>query len=389
MGGRLLKIGFFVPWITQGRGGTENVGQMMANAMARRGHEVHIFTFDDKNRPSTWPLEEGISLHRLPEGEGSHVVQQAVFAVADVSLDLLVGLHMNRTFGVYVKVAHKLQLPLVLSEHIDPRFPERLGRFPRAEREVVFSGADGIHLLVEDFRDTLPDFLHERVQVIPNTVPPAKKMACPAGDFGSRKILLGVARLMPRKNMNILLEAFSTLATEFDDWDLVIVGDGPERASLEASAEACGMADRVILAGHSDSIYQYYEEAQLFAIPSYFEGQPLTVLEAMAHGLPCLGFEFCHGVAAEVVHDQTGFLARGSFEHGSFVRDLRLLMSDATLRKRFGEAGLRRYEEQFGEELIEQRWEALFRKVVHEYTPKASPSRSEQAAVDLSRYLAH
>ncbi len=51
-----MKICFIVPWITKGRGGTENVGQMMASAMAARGHEVDVVTFDDDRELSHWPL---------------------------------------------------------------------------------------------------------------------------------------------------------------------------------------------------------------------------------------------------------------------------------------------------------------------------------------------
>ncbi len=62
-----MRIGFFVSWITQGKGVTENVGHMMANAMAERGHEVVIFTFDNKAGPSLWPLDDSIELVHLAE----------------------------------------------------------------------------------------------------------------------------------------------------------------------------------------------------------------------------------------------------------------------------------------------------------------------------------
>jgi hypothetical protein len=51
-----MRIVFFVPWITQSRGGTENVGHMMANAMVERGHDVHVFTFDDPLMMNAVPL---------------------------------------------------------------------------------------------------------------------------------------------------------------------------------------------------------------------------------------------------------------------------------------------------------------------------------------------
>ncbi len=74
---RRLRIGFFVPWITKGRGGTENVGHMMANAMRQRGHDVTIFTFDDAKGPSCWPLDDGIDLVHLPEADDKQADDKA------------------------------------------------------------------------------------------------------------------------------------------------------------------------------------------------------------------------------------------------------------------------------------------------------------------------
>ena len=135
-----MKICFIVPWITKGRGGTENVGQMMANAMAARGHEVDVVTFDDDRGPSRWPLAHGITLSYVGEATGLAQDNQLLLTIASLAPDLVVGLHMNRTFLSYVRVTHKLGVPLVLSEHQDPRFPARIGTLPRPSSALPFRG---------------------------------------------------------------------------------------------------------------------------------------------------------------------------------------------------------------------------------------------------------
>ncbi|MDO6591633.1 MULTISPECIES: glycosyltransferase family 4 protein [Rhodobacterales] len=136
-----MKISFIVPWITKGRGGTENVGQLMANAMADRGHDVHIYTFDDQKGPSKWPLNSCIWLHHLAERDDAKSNNQMTIALAEPCPDLIVGLHMNRTLLRYTVAAQKICVPLVLSEHIDPHFPNRLGVFCDEERQAAFVGA--------------------------------------------------------------------------------------------------------------------------------------------------------------------------------------------------------------------------------------------------------
>ena len=72
----MLNIALFVPWITQGRGGKENVGQMMANSVAARDHCVDVFIFDDNKGLSRRPIQPEIRLHHLAEEDGRENDQQ-------------------------------------------------------------------------------------------------------------------------------------------------------------------------------------------------------------------------------------------------------------------------------------------------------------------------
>lgn len=377
-----LRIGFFVPWITQGRGGTENVGHMMANAMATRGHGVTVFTFDDGQRPPLWPLDPAIRLIRLPEAAEARADRQMAAEVAACGPDLLVGLHMNRTFLRYVRCALKLGLPIVLSEHIDPRYPDWTGSFTPEERRLAFSGATRIHLLAEAFRATLPARLHPRIRVIPNTVRPPQILAAPGRRRGT-KSLLAVARLVPRKNLATLLDAFARLDRDFPDWRLDLVGDGPQMHSLKARAKARGIARRVRFHGALADPYPRFARAELFVIPSHVEGCPMSVCEAMAHGLPVVGFAACTGINLQVAHGETGLLAEGADQAAALAAALRPLMADADLRRRMGQAGRARHDDLFSNPVVFDAWEALFLEAAHAAAPCADPSQEEIARVRL------
>ena len=93
-----------------------------------------------------------------------------------------------------------------------------------------------------------------------------------------------VARLVPGKNIALLIESFHAVAAEFRSAYLVIAGDGPERAALEGRARALGVADRVRFLGLVADTAGFYRELDIFVLPSLAEGTSISILEAMASG---------------------------------------------------------------------------------------------------------
>lgn len=376
-----MKICFLVPWITKGRGGTENVGQMMATAMSARGHDVDIVTFDTACAPARWPLPEKIALHHVIEEPGVQQDAQLLLTLASIAPDLVVGLHMNRTFLTYVRAARKLELPLVLSEHQDPRFPERLGNFDTIERQIAFQGATRVHLLIDAFVQTLPQHLRGRVRVIANTVPAAETLADPGGT--DRPALVTVARLVERKNMHLLLEEFAQVASAHPKWTLRVIGGGPLQAELETAARALGVAEQVVFTGEIEDVYGELSRAQCFVLPSLFEGFPMSSLEAMAHGLPIIGFASCNGLNVQVAHGVNGQLAERPLEPGSLAREMDALMRNPKVRRRMGAASLQRYQTDYANEVIFDQWEALFAEAQAAGAPPRLPVETRlQAALD-------
>lgn len=102
---------------------------------------------------------------------------------------------------------------------------------------------------------------------------------------GARPLVLAAGRLTPGKNMRGLVRAFARVAAERDA-DLVILGEGPDRAALEADIAALGLADRVELPGYVAEPWDYYRRAACFVTASEAESFSMVVAEALAYGLP-------------------------------------------------------------------------------------------------------
>ncbi len=161
-------------------------------------------------------------------------------------------------------------------------------------------------------------------------------------------VVLSLCRLVPHKNLPLLLRAFARLTTPAAY--LVIVSDGVERPRLQSLAIDLGIADRVRFTGVQKEVAPYYAIASVYVLPSLYEAFGFTYLEAMAAGVPCIGLRADYPrivlPTEEIVEDGvTGFCV------GNDVEGLRLaldrILGDLVLRKRMGEAARRRCMEQY------------------------------------------
>jgi colanic acid/amylovoran biosynthesis glycosyltransferase len=100
--------------------------------------------------------------------------------------------------------------------------------------------------------------------------------------------VLAVGRLVPIKGHGVLIEAIARLDGSGESVTATIVGDGPRRAALERLAQQLGIANLITFAGtvSQDDIGGYYKSADVFCLPSFVEGLPVVLLEAMVFGLP-------------------------------------------------------------------------------------------------------
>ncbi|HJP68396.1 MAG TPA: glycosyltransferase, partial [Sphingomicrobium sp.] len=178
----------------------------------------------------------------------------------------------------------------------------------------------------------------------------------------SAKTLLCVGGLRAEKDHSTLLLAFARIAGRFSDWKLRIIGDGPLIEPLRRQIAGLGLHNRVELPGASPWVEEEYEGAQLFVLPSIYEAFPNSVAEALARGLPAIGFADCPGTNALIIPGVNGDLADGSDRVVALAESLAKLMNDASLRKSLGEAGPRSIE-RFSLGAAVDCWEQLLAQV--------------------------
>jgi len=126
---------------------------------------------------------------------------------------------------------------------------------------------------------------------------------------GKPPVILYVGRLAPEKNLFVLLEAFQSLLAVRPDCTLKLVGDGPDRAALEAAAARRELGGKVVFAGprNGSDLWQEYVKASCLVLPSVSEPWGLVVNEALAHGCPVVVSERCGCVPELVLEGETGY----------------------------------------------------------------------------------
>lgn len=194
------------------------------------------------------------------------------------------------------------------------------------------------------------------VRYVPNGVD-LTRFAGPPRAADRKPVTIGtVAALRAEKNLARLLRAVAALPSDLPV-RLVIVGDGAERAGLEECAGALGLRERVVFTGHRDDTPSLYAGFDIFALSSDTEQMPLSLMEAMASGLPAVATD---------VGDVRGMLseANGPFvcalDDAAMTHALARLVTDASLRARLGAENLAKARAEFDQDRMFAAWHGLW-----------------------------
>ena len=155
---------------------------------------------------------------------------------------------------------------------------------------------------------------------------------------GGAMTVLAVGRLVARKGHFLLVEALARLRSAGVELRVVIVGEGPERQELEALAARLGVTDHLLMPGAvgQDEIADWFRDADVLCLPSFAEGVPIVLMEAMASGLPVVASRTM-GIPELVEDGVSGLLVTpGRSEE---IVDALAAMSDADQRRVMGAAG--------------------------------------------------
>ena len=357
-------------------GGAERTVATLANHWADRGWEVTVATLASQRedfydlRPavrrsvlglagdSTSPL--GAALQNLRRAQALRRLL--------AQLQPHVALAMMSTPNVLLALAGQ-GMPKLVRVGSERCYPPHapLGRPWSTARKHLYGRLDAVVALTSECKRWIATQTSARtVPVIPNAVawplPCAAPWIVPNDVVApARRVLLAVGRLDPVKNFGGLLAVFSRLSERHPDWDLVILGDGPERAALLAARSALGLEGRVLMPGLGGNVSHWHERCDLYVLSSHSEGFPNALAEALCHGVPAVSVDCDTGPRDIIRHGIDGLLVAPD-NPDALERALDSLMRNSVLRQHFA-AHAADARERFGIERVAGMWEALFSRL--------------------------
>jgi glycosyltransferase involved in cell wall biosynthesis len=217
--------------------------------------------------------------------------------------------------------------------------------------------------------------------VIPNGVlaPDDGSAADAVRPIAAESAVLYVGRLRTRKAVAVLLEAMSDLAQRRPDLRLLIAGDGEQRRALRRRAARPDLRGRVEFLGplDRDAIAEWYRNAAVLCLPSIYEGFPVTIVEAMAAGLPVVATRVA-GVPEAVEDGVTGALVPPE-DAGALAAALERLLEDIDLRRRMSAAARAAFVERFAIGVVSDAHLALYEELTQEPIGPATAPPSSSA----------
>jgi N-acetyl-alpha-D-glucosaminyl L-malate synthase BshA len=358
-------------------GGSGAVAAELGKQLARRGHSVHFVSYRLPFRLDEF--SDNIRFHEID------VTTYSLFEYPPHDLALAAKMaEVGRerrldVFHVHYAIPHAIT-GFLAQEMLGPEAPRLITTLhgtditlvgqDRSFFEITRFGIErsqGVTAVSEFLKKMTVDEFEVRnpIEAIPNFVdlslyaPRHRDRSALAGP--GDQVLLHVSNFRPVKRVVDVVRIFERVNREVPSV-LLMVGEGPERASAQALARRLGVADRVRFMGRQDHIEDILAMADVFLLPSELESFGLSALEAMASAVPVVGSD-AGGLPEVVKHTETGFLLPVGDVEGMATRTVEIL-KDEEHRRCLGQAGRRRAAALFGADRIVTQYEKYYEKVL-------------------------
>ena len=342
--------------------------------MATKGGIATVLrTYSEAGLFARWPM-----LHLATHRDGSGFAKTRVFLSAYGRFLLLLAagkialIHVHTASrasfwrkSLFILPASCLKIPIIIHLHgaeFKEFYEQESGMFKQSLVRWIFRKADRIVVLSSQWQRWLAGVVDAgRIVCIFN---PAPVTTGPDGDPPARRSneLLFLGRLSTRKGIYDLLAAVAELRKDFATLQLLCCGDGDQQA-VAVRAARFGIADAVKILDwvEGEQKRRLLMESTIYVLPSYNEGLPMGVLEAMAAGMPVVSTTV-GGIPDAIENGIDGFLVEPG-DVTALAGILRQLLGDAELRRRTGEAARKKIREYFRAEKVVGQIEQLYREL--------------------------
>ena len=334
-----MKILQVIPYFCFG--GAETMCENLTYALQKAGHEVCVVSLYGERTPISQRMEKsGVRLIYLDKKLGLDVsMVRKLYAIMKQEKPDAVHTHLDVI--KYAVAAAKLAgvkkcvhtVHNVAEKEAEGRIQKMINSFYfKLGWSTPVALSPEVHATILSFYGLKP----EQVPVIYNGIDLSR--CIPKEDYktGDTVNLLHIGRFNEQKNHAGLLQSFQKLKASHPECRLRLIGDGELRQEMERYAKPLGLGDSVAFLGSQSNVYPYLHDADVFVLPSKYEGMPMTIIEAMGTGLPVAAAEV-GGIPDMLTNGESGLLAKTEEQ---FLEACKALASDESLRKKLGQQAI-------------------------------------------------
>lgn len=332
-----MKILQVIPYFCFG--GAETMCENLTYALLKMGHSVTVVSLYNQQTPIAQRMEAaGVRLLYLNKklGLDLSMVTELVKIIRREKPDVV---HTHLDVIKYTVAAARLcGVKRCIHTVHNVAQEEAEGRLQKLINTIYFKLGWSVPVaLSPEVRATILSFYglkEAQVPMIYNGVDLGKCIPKTDYSLGKPACLLHVGRFNHQKNHSGLLEAFDRIVKQYPDCCLQLIGDGELREETEQLAVSLGIREKISFLGSQTNVYPFLQKADLFLLPSKFEGMPMTIIEAMGTGLPVVASAV--GGVPDMLEDRvSGMLV--SCEPESVAQAVLQLLKQEDLRRKLGE----------------------------------------------------
>lgn len=335
-----MKIVQVIPYFCFG--GAETMCENLTYALRNLGHTVVVVSLYDRPTPISRRMEEaGVVIRFLDKKPGMDVsMVPKLRALFREEKPDVVHTHLD-TIKYAVAAARLAGIKNCVHTVHNVAEKEAEGPVQKAINGLYFSLGWSVPVALSPLvQRTIRDFYHmgeNRIPVVYNGVDLSRCEVKTDYALSQPPILLHIGRFTPQKNHAGLLRAFCRIRSAFPQCRLRLVGDGELLEDTRALARSLGVEEWVDFLGSRENVHPILKEADVFLLPSEFEGMPMTLIEAMGSALPIAAARV--GGVPDMLTDGESALLTDCADAAVAEACIRLL-SDQELRRRLGQNAL-------------------------------------------------
>lgn len=331
------KIMFVMNQMTSG--GAERVVSILANNMSDHNYNVSlVITFESDIH---YFINDKVDIIKFDINKNSSQIGRNIIEIKKListfneeKPDVIISFIRNVNCIIAAKIA---RVPIIISERNNPKYDPK-SKVWRLARKLIYPLADGIVFQTEGAKSYFSKTIQNKSRIIRN--PLESNMPIKNNFSESKKEIVTIGRLCNQKDQETLIRAFNEFHKIYNEYKLIIYGEGELRDQLNKLVESLDLSEFIEMPGSKRDIYEKIKDSDVFVLSSKYEGYPNSLIEAMAIGLPIISIDCEYGPDEIISNYENGILVQER-DYKELAKELVKLISDSNLMERIGRNALK------------------------------------------------